>query len=135
VVCHAAPITRLALSHDESLLITGAADGSLVLHTVNPELRAPPPGSQLAGGSGLTAGGAAAASGSSAGEERLPWAEEILVTKADLDEVRKERLELEARVQEISMTNRYNERYKDMSNEERLREVERKFAEELRADR
>ena len=33
------------------------------------------------------------------------------------------------------MTNKYNERYKDMTNEEKVREVEDKFAEELKADR
>lgn len=33
------------------------------------------------------------------------------------------------------MTNRYNERYKDMTNEERIRETEARFAEELAADR
>jgi hypothetical protein len=34
----------------------------------------------------------------------------VQVTKSDLEEVRRERVELEARVQEISMTNKYNER-------------------------
>lgn len=144
VVSHGGPVTRVAVTPDERLVITGAADGSVGLSAFPVDTRArvvaAVSGAAATGAAAAGAGGLLSGPGGVPADERLAWAEEILVrwgegwggtpllsppplpppplppppapqvTKSDLEEVRRERVELEARVQEISMTNKYNER-------------------------
>ena len=81
VVSHGGPVTRIAVTPDERLVITGAADGSVGLCAFPVDTRA----RAVAAVSGAAATGAAAAGGLLSGpggvpaDERLAWAEEILV--------------------------------------------------------
>jgi hypothetical protein len=122
VVCHSAPIIRMACTNDGKFMFTASSDATIaVLAIVDSRPK--------------SSGAGAAAAAVAVNDDSLPFADEILVTRADLEDVRKEKIELEARVQEIIMTNKYNERYKEMTNDEKIREIDDKFAEELRSDR
>lgn len=68
VVCHERGVSRLKLSVDGSLLFSAGADGALCIFEVSPDLDARPKGLK---DHGMVEG---------------QFAEEILVTKADLDE-------------------------------------------------
>lgn len=65
----------------------------------------------------------------------LPWAEALLVTRSALQGSRDQRAKLEASVAEVQAQNRYNETYKDMKNEEAMREIEETYREEVDAER
>ncbi|KAA0163794.1 hypothetical protein FNF31_02648 [Cafeteria roenbergensis] len=65
----------------------------------------------------------------------VPWAEELLVTRSALQGSRDQRSRLEASVSEVQAQNRYNETYKDMKNEEAMREIEETYREEVEAER
>jgi len=65
----------------------------------------------------------------------MPWAEELLVTRSALQGSRDQRGKLESSVAEVQAQNRYNETYKDMKNEEAMREIEETYQEEVEAER
>jgi WD40 repeat protein len=65
----------------------------------------------------------------------MPWAEALLVTRSALQGSRDQRAKLEASVAEVQAQNRYNETYKDMKNEEAMREIEETYREEVDAER
>jgi hypothetical protein len=84
-VCHAGAITKMVITPNNKAVITVGSDGTIALLAVV-DLK-PKAGGPTAGpGQGVGAGGA---------EEGLPWAEEVLVMRSDLEEVRKERMDLE----------------------------------------
>jgi WD40 repeat protein len=98
LVCHAGPVTRMAMLPNSRALITVGGDGSIALVAVN-DLR--PKSTGPTGGAGgslaLSSAGVGAGGASSLMEDGLPFADEILVTRADLEEVRKEKSDLEVR--------------------------------------
>lgn len=99
-VAHAGPVIRVAALPNGRAVVTVGADGSIAIIAIA-DLRP----KTAAGGSSGAAGGAGAGSGMGAGGggggegDGLPFADEILVTRADLEEVRREKADLEKRVQ------------------------------------
>ena len=75
LVCHAGPVTRIAVTPDEKLVITGASDGSVAVLVFPVDTKAKV-AAAMSSSSPLAASGATAVGVS---DERLPWAEEILV--------------------------------------------------------
>lgn len=133
-VCHGAPVTKLVMSWDEGLVISGAKDGTIILHYPT-DAKASRKTSFTPGHSAISQDNAVAHTGPSAISlpigAGLPFAEEILVTKAALEGSRARKKRLENTVAELKVQNDYNLEYKKMSQEEKMKEVEEKFQEEL----
>jgi len=114
--CHASAITRIRMSHDGQFLFTAAEDGSLcVLEVKEAGEKKPAKGRER--------------------ENPLQFAEEILVTKSDLEEKTQLMQELKAKVDELTLHNEYQLRLKDMNYKEKIKEVTDKFTSELAHDR
>lgn len=64
-------------------------------------------------------------------ELSVPWAEEVLVTKSDLEEKQQLMGELQGKVDELTLQNEYQLRLKDMHYQERIKEITDKFQTEL----
>ena len=63
------------------------------------------------------------------------FAEEILVTKSDLEEKTQNMSELRTKVEELTMQNEYQLRLKDLNYNEKLKEATEKFTQELDSDK
>merc|ERR1712048_646348 len=61
------------------------------------------------------------------------WAEEVLVSRGDLEEKNREIIELKTRVDELKMENEYQLRLKDMSQEDKMKDLTEKFVQEMEA--
>ena len=111
--CHAGPVTRMCVHYDDAYLFSAGEDGSLAIFKVH----------------------------DSAGHKRkdkdhgIEYAEEILVTKSDLEEKTTLMKELLNKVDELTLHNEYQLRLKDMKYNEKLKEVKTKFTDELDQDR
>lgn len=81
IQCCAGAVARLRVSVDDSILMGVGEDGAFFLLDVKDRERA-----------------VAIGSGGRREREALPWAEEVLVTKSDLEEKRAKMAELEAQV-------------------------------------
>ncbi|TYZ60990.1 hypothetical protein PybrP1_005345 [[Pythium] brassicae (nom. inval.)] len=142
--CHDLPVTRLRLSFDNQFLFSTGEDGSLCIFETRDVVGK---GSASRGGAssammssvGATKeprGGSDGGSSSSAnGAGGLPFAEEILVTKSDLEEKHRLMNELKTKVDELTLHNEYQLRLKDMNYKEKIKEVSDKFSAELTQDR
>ena len=114
--CHSGPITCMRMSYDNMYLFTGSEDGSLCIFNVNdPEYK----GNK----------------GARDRESAADFAEEILVTKGDLEEKAGQIQQLHNKVEELSLNNEYQLRLKDMNYKEKIKEVSDKFTNELENDR
>jgi WD40 repeat protein len=121
---HSGPVTRIRLSFDDQYCFTVGADGTLAAFNI----REPAAGK---GGKGARddkrgAGGA---------HDALPFAEETLVTRSDLEEKKAKMAELHAKVDELQLHNEYQLRRKDIKYSEKIQEVTEKFTQELEAGR
>ena len=67
--------------------------------------------------------------------QSVMMAEEILVTKSDLEEKAALMAELKAKVEELTLRNNYQLRLKDLNYKEKIKQVEEKFQQELAADK
>jgi len=63
------------------------------------------------------------------------FAEEILVTKSDLEEKTQNMSDLRTQVEELTMQNEYQLRLKDLNYNEKLKEATEKFTQELDSDK
>ncbi|CAG9461063.1 unnamed protein product [Pedinophyceae sp. YPF-701] len=111
---HAGPITRIRLTSDSSVLFCASADGTLSVLEIkdkDPERAA------------------------AERKDALPWAEEVLVTKSELEERRHMMLELENKVNENYMQYEYQIRMKDMAMQEEIKKLTAKFSDEVERDR
>ena len=61
----------------------------------------------------------------------MPWSEEVLVTKSDLEEKSQFMGELQSKVDELTLQNEYQLRLKDNNYQDRVKEVTDKFQAEL----
>lgn len=68
-------------------------------------------------------------------QEKVPFAEEILVTKVELEEKSSRISELEQQVTELTMQTEYQLRLKDLHLQEKTKELTEKFSIELEADK
>nr|XP_020031329.1 cilia- and flagella-associated protein 57 [Castor canadensis] len=105
---HAGPITKMLLTFDDQFLLTVAEDGCLFTWKVFDK-----------DGRGIKR------------EREVGFAEEVLVTKTDMEEKAQVMLELKTRVEELKMENEYQLRLKDMNYSEKIKELTDKFIQEM----
>ncbi|XP_054950336.2 cilia- and flagella-associated protein 57 isoform X3 [Pan paniscus] len=105
---HASPITKMLLTFDDQFLLTAAEDGCLFTWKVFDK-----------DGRGIKR------------EREVGFAEEVLVTKTDMEEKAQVMLELKTRVEELKMENEYQLRLKDMNYSEKIKELTDKFIQEM----
>ena len=107
--CCSRPVSRLCMSIDETLLFCSGDDGSVIIFDVrDKEVRV-----------------------AKRDRELLPFAEEILVTKTDLEEQVAIRNDLKQKVDELTLQNEYQLRLKEMNHQEKLKELTEKFTMEV----
>jgi len=143
VQAHTQPISRMRVSNDDTMLVTASQDGCICIFDVVNE-------SMVGGGassssatvgsdgvvssSGGGGGGVGAASKKKEVQQQLSWAEEILVTRSDLEERLLEIEKLKKKVEDLRLHNEFEIRMKEMNYQEKLKEVNDKFQLELDQD-
>ena len=100
----------MRISYDDQFLFSVGQDGSLFIFKVTDK-----------DGRGLKR------------EKDITFAEEVLVTKSDLEEKNTVMSELKTRVDELKMENDYQLRLKDMSYGEKIKDLTDKFLQEIEA--
>ena len=149
VQAHSKAVTRLRMSADDSILCSASEDGSLIVFAVEDILKARP---QLA--ADITAAASAASVSASACSTAesvassvsaalvptgppvlIPFSEEILITRGDLEDKHAALVELKSRVDELTASNEYQLRLHDMNYAEKLKEVSEKYALQVEHDR
>ncbi|XP_067423843.1 cilia- and flagella-associated protein 57 isoform X2 [Emydura macquarii macquarii] len=105
---HAGPITKMSITCDDQFLLTVSEDGCLLIWKVYDKE-----------GRGLKR------------EKEVGYAEEVLITKTDMEEKTQVMLELKTRVEELKMENEYQLRLKDMNYNEKMKELTEKFIQEM----
>ena len=120
-VAHSGPVTRVRISQDDKWLFTVGEDGTVCVFNVAE--------------AAVTDKKKQQSNQKSKSVEQLPFAEEILVTKSDLEEKRNRMNELKSKVEELTLHNEYQLRLKDMNYAEKIKEVTEKFTQELDADK
>ncbi|KAJ3074808.1 Cilia- and flagella-associated protein 57 [Podochytrium sp. JEL0797] len=108
--CHSSAITKLRVSYDDTHLFSTSDDGCVYVFRIADKE-----------GRGLKR------------EREVVFADEILVTKSDLEEKNQMMNELKTRVEELKMENEYQLRLKDMNFNEKVKEVTEKFMQEIEA--
>ena len=101
---------QMRISYDDQYLFSVGQDGSLFIFKVTDK-----------DGRGLKR------------EKDITFAEEVLVTKSDLEEKNTLMSELKTRVDELKMENDYQLRLKDMSYGEKIKDLSDKFLQEIEA--
>ncbi|XP_072543115.1 cilia- and flagella-associated protein 57 isoform X2 [Salminus brasiliensis] len=105
---HSAPITKMMVTFDDQYLLTVSEDGCLLIwKIIDKEGRA------------------------LKRDKEISYAEEILITKSDLEEKNQIMLELKTRVDELKMENEYQLRLKDMNYSEKIKELTQKFIQQI----
>ncbi|XP_034724351.1 cilia- and flagella-associated protein 57 isoform X3 [Etheostoma cragini] len=105
---HCGPITKMVITFDDHFLFTASEDGCLLMWKVIDK-----------DGRGLKS------------SRQIIRTEEILVTKSDLEEKTQNMLELKMRLEELQMENEYQLRLKDMSYNEKMKELSDKFTQQI----
>jgi WD40 repeat protein len=114
VQAHSGAVTRMVVSPDDSHLFTVGEDGCLCVFQIDQT------------GSALRKGRS---------EQLLTFAEEILVTKSDLEDKMAVMTELQNKVEELQNHNEMQLNLRELTYREKLREVTEKFNNELEIDR
>jgi cilia- and flagella-associated protein 57 len=105
---HDSAVTRMCISFDDQFLFSVSEDGSFYIFRIFDR------------------------EGKGAKREReVVYADEILVTKSDLEEKNATMVELKTRVEELKMENEYQLRLKDMNFNEKIKQVSEKFMQEI----
>lgn len=105
---HGSAIIKMKITYDDQFLITVGEDACVVIWKI-----------QDKEGRGLKR------------DKEVGYAEEILITKSDLEEKNAMMAELKTRVEELKMENEYQLRLKDMNYNERIKELTEKFIQEM----
>ena len=105
--CHASTITKMRISYDDGFLFTVGEDACLYTFKIMDKE-----------GRGLKS-------------KDITYAEEILISKSDLQEKDTAMKELKTRVYELNMENEYQLRLKDMNHHEKTKELTEKFIQEM----
>lgn len=111
---HNAHVSRMQISWDEQLLFTASEDGCLFVYDIKDK---------------------DAKSAARREQERVPFAEEVLITKSELEEKKARMAELEQQVAELTMQTEYQLRLKDLHLQEKIKELTDKYTAELESDR
>ncbi|XP_064626846.1 cilia- and flagella-associated protein 57-like [Lineus longissimus] len=104
---HSEAIAKMKITYDDQYLVTISEDSSILLWKI-----------QDKEGRGLK-------------RDKEAWAEEILITKSDLEEKNAMMSEYKTRVEELKMENEYQLRLKDMNYNEKIKELTEKFIQEM----
>eukprot|EP00066_Takifugu_rubripes_P026110 XP_011615376.1 PREDICTED: LOW QUALITY PROTEIN: cilia- and flagella-associated protein 57 [Takifugu rubripes] len=104
---HGGPLTKMMVTFDEQFLLTVSEDGCLLMWKLLDK-----------DGRGLK------------GTRQIVHAEEILVTKADLEETNQNMMEMKLRLEELHMEHEYQLRLKVMSYNEKIRELSDKLTQQ-----
>lgn len=113
--CHSRRVTSMRLSHDDSMLFCVSDDGCMSVFDIKDK-----------DGHALK---------KSSKEPTMPFAEEVLVTKADMEEKRGRMQELEMQVAELTLQSEYQLRLKDLNMNEKIKDLTEKFQAELDEDK
>eukprot|EP01135_Chromosphaera_perkinsii_P003926 Nk52_evm27s262 gene=Nk52_evmTU27s262 len=105
---HSKPVARMVISHDDQFLFTASEDCSVYVFKIADKE-----------GRGLKR------------DKDNVWSDEVLITKSDLDEKKMMMTELTTRVEELKMENEYQLRLKDMSYNEKIKELTEKYIQEM----
>ncbi|XP_060782965.1 cilia- and flagella-associated protein 57 [Neoarius graeffei] len=105
---HSGPITKMVITFDDQYLLSTSEDGCLFIWKIIEHE-----------GRGLK------------GDKEMSYAEEVLITKTDLEEKNQIMLELKTRVEELKMENEYQLRLKDMNYNEKIKELTEKFIQQI----
>lgn len=119
-LAHGSSIIRLVISPDERTCLSVSSEGSIGLWSI----RQDDPFSPRAAAVGT-------ATTPATNEKSLPWADEVLVTRSDLEAVRLERAQLESTLNELSVAQKYSQRQREQIHLDKLAEAEDKFSEDL----
>jgi hypothetical protein len=107
-VAHTSPITRMKITYTDEFAITGSEDGSIVVWRI-----------QDKEGRSIKR------------DKEVGYADEILITKSDLEEKNQLMNELKNRVNELKTESEYQLRLKDMSSADKMKELTEKFIQEM----
>jgi WD40 repeat protein len=107
-IAHTSAITRMRISFNDEYAITTSEDGSIVIWKI-----------QDREGRIIKR------------DKESGYAEEILITKTDLEEKNQMMNELKNRVNELKTENEYQMRLKEMSNADKMKELTEKFIQEM----
>ena len=118
--CLSGPVTRMCSSFDGAFVFVAGADGCLIVYEVKEKDFA---------GKSLGAMGRDDTTG------RPIYAEEILVTRTDIEEQASAMREMQSKVDELHIHSEYQLRLKDMDANEKIKEVTEKFTQELEQDK
>ena len=110
---HSGPVTRLRVTHDDAYLFSVSEDSTVFICDVRDK----------------------EGRGAKRDKEIVAFAEEILVTKSDLEEKTQSMAELKQKVEELTMQNEYQLRLKDLNYTEKIKEATDKFNAELDGDK
>lgn len=104
---HSEAILKAKITSDDQYLVTVSEDASILLWKIQDK------------------------EGRSVKRDKEAWAEEILITKSDLEEKNAMMSEYKTRVEELKMENEYQLRLKDMNYNEKIKELTEKFIQEM----
>ncbi|KAM4581818.1 cilia- and flagella-associated protein 57 [Fundulus diaphanus] len=107
---HCGLVTRMVITYDDQFLLTVSEDGCLLISKIIDKE-----------GRGLKS------------NRQIVHTEEILVTKADLEEKAHKMLELKMHLEELHMENEYQLRLKEMNYNEKLKDLSDKFIQEIKS--
>ncbi|XP_047677974.1 cilia- and flagella-associated protein 57 isoform X2 [Tachysurus fulvidraco] len=105
---HSAAITKMVITFDDRFLLSASEDGCIFIFKITEqEVRGPKR------------------------DKVISYAEEILITRSDLEEKNQIMMELKTRVEELKMENEYQLRLKDMNYNEKVKELTEKFIQQI----
>eukprot|EP00484_Ammonia_sp_Unknown_P020709 CAMPEP_0197023492 /NCGR_PEP_ID=MMETSP1384-20130603/4170_1 /TAXON_ID=29189 /ORGANISM="Ammonia sp." /LENGTH=1252 /DNA_ID=CAMNT_0042451707 /DNA_START=35 /DNA_END=3793 /DNA_ORIENTATION=+ len=127
---HTQAITRLRVSSDDSMLVTASADGSVCIFDIMSEDELEPQAANIADQQIEEK-----QKKKKSELQQLSWAEEILVSRSDLEQRLAEIEKLRKHVDDLRLHNEHEIRMKEVNYQQKLREVNERFEEELDQDR
>ncbi|RVE72493.1 hypothetical protein OJAV_G00042240 [Oryzias javanicus] len=107
---HSGAITKMVITYDDQFLLSASEDNCLLVSKIIDK-----------DGRGLKS------------NRQVVHAEEILVTKAELEEKSQSMMELKMRLEELQMEHEYRLRLKDVHYNEKIKELSDKFQEEIKS--
>lgn len=113
-VAHDKPINSLRLSYDDQFLFSCSEDGCIYIYKVTEKEERP-------------------TFGIIKKDRTIIYSDEILVTKTDIDEIENQMIELKRNIEELKLEHEYQFRIKDMSFNEKMREVTERNSQEVDA--
>ncbi|XP_061201079.1 cilia- and flagella-associated protein 57 isoform X1 [Neopsephotus bourkii] len=105
---HAGPVTKMSITNDDQFLLTASEDGSIFIWKVYEK------------GGGIAKW-----------QKEAEYAEEVLILRSDIKEKSQAMLDLQIRVKELQTENYYQLSLKDMYYNEKIKELEDNFTQEI----